>query len=160
MSMETNELKVTDLMVGDLVSCQINSIEVKYVRIASLNKTTMNGIPTDFIEFNKVMVDMLNGNYYQVDIASIHPIPLTPEILEKNGFETKKIMPFEQEFEYRVGVDCRVELDNRSEYIRSNNTLAMYIRGDRGLTLYAELTFVHELQHLLKLCNIDFEFTV
>jgi hypothetical protein len=89
--MKANELKVTDLMVGDWVSCQINSIEFKYVRIASLNKTTMNGIPTDFIEFNKVTVDMLHGNYYQVDIASVHPVPLTPEILEKNGFYRREI---------------------------------------------------------------------
>ena len=60
--MKANELKVTDLMVGDWVSCQINSIEVKYVRIASLNKTTMNGIPTRRINRRQVgLLDSAQG---------------------------------------------------------------------------------------------------
>ena len=152
MSMETNELKVTDLMVGDLVSCQINSIEVKYVRIASLNKTTMNGIPTDFIEFNKVMVDMLNGNYYQVDIASIHPIPLTPEILEKNGFERENLIT---SYNHYTGIDNRVSLNDDFYYVNSRNMWHVHIDSEDYCTIAnCELTYLHELQHLLRLCKI------
>ena len=145
--MNANELKVTDLMVGDWVSCQINSIELKYVRIASLNKTTMNGIPTDFIEFNKVTVDMLHGNYYQVDIASVHPIPLTPEILEKNGF-------------YRREIPTRDEIGHY--YHRTTAPCSIFVRmsfGD-GRDFGNEIQYVHELQHLLKLCGIDKEIVV
>jgi hypothetical protein len=145
--MKANELKVTDLMVGDWVSCQINSIEFKYVRIASLNKTTMNGIPTDFIEFNKVMVDMLHGNYYQVDIASVHPVPLTPEILEKNGF-------------YRSEIPTRDEIGHYYHRKTAPSSIFVSMSFDDGRDFGNEIKYVHELQHVLKLCGIDKEIVV
>lgn len=146
MSMNTNKLKVTDLMVGDWV-----------MSFGAPHKII--GVRTDMFEPH-IKTDM-SDTWYEEGIENLlEPIPLTPEILEKNGFETKKIMPFEQEFEHRVGVDGRVELDNRSEYIHSNNTWAMYIRGDRGFTSYIELSFLHEIQHALKLCKINKEIVV
>ena len=154
--MNTNELKVTYLMVGDWVSCQINGIEVKYVRIASLNKTTMNGIPSDFIEFNKVTIDMMHGNYYQVDIASVHPIPLTPEILEKNGFEREGVIVSLYE-----GIDHRVTIHDDKEYMNSNNEWHVHIDSEDYCTIAnCELTYVHQLQQLLRLCKIDKEIVV
>ena len=145
--MKANELKVTDLMVGDWVSCQINSIEVKYVRIASLNKTTMNGIPTDFIEFNKVMVDMLHGNYYQVDIASVHPIPLTPEILKKNGLAND---PYGCHFEEDEYMELEISAEEEGIYWTINY-------NEYGIL---KLKYVHELQHALRLCGINKEIVV
>jgi hypothetical protein len=156
--MNTNKLKVTDLMVGDWVSCQINSIEFKYVRIASLNKTTMNGIPTDFIEFNKVSVDMLHGNYYQVDIASVHPVPLTPEILEKNGFEKEGVIEL---YNLYAGIDHRVTIHDNKEYMNSNNEWYVHVDSEDYSTIAGcELTYLHELQHILRLCKISKEIVV
>ena len=151
--MNTNELKVTYLMVGDWVSCQINGIEVKYVRIASLNKTTMNGIPSDFIEFNKVTIDMMHGNYYQVDIASVHPIPLTPEILEKNGFAREENIKL---YNHYTGIDNRVSLNDNFFYMNSRNMWNVHVDSEDYCTIATcELTYVHELQHILRLCKID-----
>lgn len=145
-------------MVGDWVACQINSIEFKYVRIASINKTTMNGIPSDFIEFNKVMVDMLNGNYYQLDVASIYPIPLTPEMLEKNGFKRENLIT---SYNHYIGIDNRVSLNDDFYYINSRNTWHVHVDSEDYCTIAnCELTYVHELQHILRLCKIDKEIVV
>ncbi len=146
--MKANELKATDLMVGDYVICYHPSRPQSFERVSVGLLHTL-----DQQEHGHIKED---SPLFRI----VQPIPLTPEILEKNGFETKKIMPFEQEFEHRVGVDGRVELDNRSEYIRSNNTWSMYIRGDRGFTSYIELSFLHELQHQLKHCKINKMITI
>lgn len=139
--MKTNELKDTDLMIGDwvcVVSAEPNTYRRPFYQIITAEKMMMIR--------NRRMV--------------VKPIRLTPVILENNGFKVKKIMPFEQKFEHRVGIDGRVELDNRSEYIHSNNTWAMYIKGDRGITSYVELSFLHELQHQLKHCKINKMITI
>lgn len=145
--MKANELKVTDLMVGDWVSCQINGIEVKYVRIASLNKTTMNGIPSDFIEFDKVMIDMLHGSYYQVDVASIHPIPLTSEILKKNGLANDPYGCHFKEDEYMM---LEISVEEEGIYWTINY-------NEYGVL---KLKYVHQLQHALRLCGINKEIVV
>lgn len=140
--MKAKELKVTDLMVGDLVLH-----DGKVIRVDAVHKRKIG-----YHKTKDKLTWLFSGQF--------EPILLTPEILEKNGFETEKIMPFEQEFEHRVGLDGRVILDNRTRWIHSSNTWSMYIRGDLGFTLYAELTFVHELQQFLRLCKIDKEIVV
>jgi hypothetical protein len=107
----------------------------------------MNGIPTDFIEFNKVMVDMLHGNYYQVDIASIHPIPLTPEILEKIGF-------------YRSEIPTRDEIGNYYHRKIAPSSIFVSMSFEDGRDFGNEIKYLHELQHALKLCGIDKEIVV
>lgn len=71
--------------------------------------------------------------------SEIEPIPLTPEILEKNGFVYND-MPFAQSWE-QFG-------------------LALYLGGDGyrincGQNVAMIIDSVHELQHALRLCGID-----
>ena len=155
--MKENELKVTDLMVGDWVSCQINSIEIKYVQVAAVNKTSMNGIPSDFLEFNKVTLDMLDGHYIQVDINSIKPVPITKELLEKNGFDVLN----EIYFYILRGIDNRVEMRNDKEYMNTNSEWYVHVDSEDYRTIAScELTYLHELQALLNLCKIEHEWQV
>ena len=90
-------------------------------------------------------------------IDNIEPIPLTPEILEKNGFEKEGFRHYD---EY-IGIDDRVVLNNDKAYINSVNEWLVYIDSEDYSTIAScELTYVHELQHLLKLCKINFEFNI
>jgi hypothetical protein len=126
--MKANELKVTDLMVGDWVMLQ--------------------GKP--------YMIDMLNG--YQESSMGVEPIPLTPEILEKNGFVLDEVI---KEYCIYNGIDNRVSLHNDKEYMNSRNEWHVHIDSEDYCTIAScELTYVHELQHLLKLCKIYKEIVV
>lgn len=74
----------------------------------------------------------------------IEPIPLTPEILEKNGFE---------EFDgWRI-------LDMDDVEIRWIGTI-LEISGSHGNMELPNVQCVHELQHTLRLCGIDKEIVV
>jgi hypothetical protein len=87
------------------------------------------------------------------------PIPLTPKILEKNGFKLNEEV---KDYYYiYYGIDDRVSLCNDKEYMNSDNEWHVHIDSeDYCMIASCELTYVHELQHLLKLCKINFEFVV
>ena len=106
-----------ELMIGDWVLDGDN--------IAQVTSITCDGIiETTFNETSNIEV--------------IHPIPLTPEILEKNGWRC----------EYYGG---------RQEWWLDKTKFPI-VRYSTSDTLHHNgivLKYVHELQHVLRLCNID-----
>lgn len=68
----------------------------------------------------------------------IAPVPLTPEILEKNGWGK----------DYCIGNEDRyVKYDFLYiSYYRNDNTTKLFVKG---LTLLSNIKYVHQLQHLL-----------
>ena len=90
------------------------------------------------------------------DITSLSPIPLTPEILEKNGMhlynrKTNNLMEecnhsdcFEEDEDYKV----ELSLDY-------NGKIRWTINGDEYTIM--PLDYVHQLQHALRLCGIEKE---
>jgi hypothetical protein len=91
---------------------------------------------------------------------SIEPIPLTPEILEKNGFEhikQKVIIPSksqeEVEVEYMYCKELPCSFDIIHGYLMFNSNIDL-------CSIRMVVNYVHELQHLLKLCGIDKEIVV
>lgn len=80
------------------------------------------------------------------NIELIQPIPLTVEILEKNGFvkdEKKDNMYY---WNWGVIDDC-ISYDKETSKVR-----IFYVSG---LTFVKILQYVHELQHALRLCGIE-----
>lgn len=76
-------------------------------------------------------------------IANFEPIPLTPEILEKNGFE--KLLDDD-------GIHYRFVL------IEGHTKFALkYARSVFQWLNPIDFKYVHELQHALKLCGIEKE---
>lgn len=74
-----------------------------------------------------------NGNIYKYEAESLKEIPLTPEILEKNGWKKD-----DATWIFKKGnISIFILLDDE--------TYAVYLLGVRVL----EFHFVHELQHLL-----------
>ena len=82
----------------------------------------------------------------ELEVQEWMPIPLTPEILEKNGFVYADL-PFENFYE---GYGLRIYGGNFADG-HSN----WYIIC--GINVSMNVTHVHELQHALKLCKIDKE---
>lgn len=123
-------MKVSELMLGDWV----------------LDTRTNNPL-----RVNPFMAEM--------EVPEWEPIPLTPEILEKNGFELDKAV--EDYYCIYDGIDNRVSLCNGKEYMNSDNEWNVHIDSEDYCTIAnCELTYVHELQHILRLCKIDKEIVV
>ena len=80
-------------------------------------------------------------------ISNFHPIPITKEILEKNGFETHQsgVRMFFEHDDYRL---CY--------YLNSINRFTSFNNID-GSLVQRVIVNVHELQHALKICGIDKE---
>lgn len=140
--MKAKELKVTDLMVGDWV-----------MSFGTPHKVV--GIRTDMFEPH-IRTDM-SDTWYEEGIENLfEPITLTPEILEKNGFEREGVIVSLYE-----GIDHRVTIHDDKEYMNSNNEWHVHIDSEDYCTIAnCELTYVHELQHILRLCKIDNEIVV
>ena len=91
-------------------------------------------------------------------ISNFHPIPITKEILEKNGFVLNEVV---KEYYIFRGIDNRVYICNDREYINSRNEWHVHIDSEDYCTIAScELTYVHELQNILRLCKIDKEIVV
>ena len=141
MSMKTNELTSRDLMVGDWLM-HANGTPMQVTKITTNHFTCAKNGGANCWEYNN----------------KFEPIPLTPEILEKNGFEMDEVI---KEYIIYSGIDNRVSLHNDQECINSVNEWHVHIDNEDYCTIAnCELTFVHELQHLLKLCDIDKEIVV
>jgi hypothetical protein len=90
--------------------------------------------------------------------GQFEPILLTPEILEKNGFVLDEVI---KEYCIYNGIDNRVSLHNDKEYMNSRNEWHVHIDDEDYCSIAnCELTYVHELQHILRLCKIDKEIVV
>lgn len=80
------------------------------------------------------------------DIANFQPIPLTPEILEKN---------FQKDPDYINTYwrpDCR-----KFCFVKESDDWYFAFRYKGGHICIAECNYVHELQHILKSCGIEKE---
>ena len=84
-------------------------------------------------------------------IDQVKPIPLTAEILEKNGFKCEEIIQ-----PHWISEDGRILLRNDELLINSNNEWSVHIDNEDMQSIgYFEITYVNEFQHALKLCKID-----
>jgi hypothetical protein len=115
-------LKITDLSVGDWVS-----IDGEPRKINSING--ISGI----VSFNGL------GNYYGTGV--IEPIPITPELLEKNGFNKNG-----EYNEWNIGTW-------RTPYLLgvSLERPAITIKWNGSSVFIDQAKYVHELQHALRL---------
>lgn len=119
-------MKANELMIGDWVISR--KWEENPICITQLGKLIFG----NFSSGNNV------GPFL---IEELEPIPITPEILEKNGFKT---MEFYSELLYndwQIMCDC--------------STVAA--RNKRGWSIDVPCCYVHELQHALRLCGVDKE---
>lgn len=112
-------MKANELMVGDWIYRPCCSDQVKEIR--------RNGI---------IGLDSARG---LVLFSELEPIPITPEILEKNGFSE----------DYRY--------EDLSYAQSCGDVIGIHICGEKGLMDEMYFKYVHQLQHALRLCEIEKE---
>ena len=119
-------MKKEDLMVGDYVAYKNN--------YPDSHLQGMIGIVSEIAE--KINIYATDGNYYSVDSADdLQPIPLTKEIIEKNlSWEVKQGY-----IQYSPYKESKFSFNG---YMCMNSTV-----------IEAPFEFVHELQHMLRICD-------
>lgn len=138
------DMKIKNLMIGDWVMA--------------------NNVPCKIWPINEHGVFSEKGtSYYSME--EIKAIPITTEILEKNGFspETFLTTEWEKEVYFKEFSSCVVEPDDSGKYIFGTTIYWNKTDGDGSPidwgTIYNSmiynLQYVHELQHALRLCGLD-----
>ena len=130
-------MKANELMIGDWVRC------------------------TDPTPFQLKIIDEIDHvacgeDCLMVDIADLQPIPLTAEILEKNGFKVRSRYIWEQRYNYccvKVNIAPKIEIEGE---IFDESPILLQVDG-AIFSLDVIVDFVHELQHALRLCGIEKE---
>ena len=134
-------MEAKDLMIGDWVR----------IKITQHNTTVTN------IDPNSVYTEVA----FPIRYDEIEPVPLTSEILEKNGFVANKhVYPYPY-YEYTneedtLKVGFAFPQGNRTSYKEP----WVYIDSERVFIEHLPCTFVHQLQHALRLCGIEKEITL
>lgn len=136
-------MEAKDLMIGDWVQC-----EGDYRTIGSLEIDETG----EYWFWSK--------EHQALCLLSEHePIPLTPEILEKNGFEKKwhdrsKLTIFDPRNDDVTSVSY--DYRNATVTIDALSFMLVNKHNMRGQKLDSvQCRFVHELQHALRICGIE-----
>lgn len=139
-------MKLEELMIGDWV---FNTYHEKNVQITPYDFFTHGHYP-DGTQYITVSHSVVSGQDFE-------PIPITPEILKKNGFELIELKPegwLWHEFlvhDYRNYIFIQFEKD--CEEVR-------YCEIRYRNKIYSNLKiiqYVHELQHIIKVYKINKE---
>jgi len=123
-------MKANELMVGDWV----------YIKDYPMIKSPQRIRPEHFVR----------------SLVDFEPIPLTSDILEKNGFVSNKhVYPYPY-YEYineedEVKIGFAYPQGNRTSYKEP----WVYIDSEHVFIEHLPCIFVHQLQHALRLCGID-----
>lgn len=140
--METNRL-----MLGDWVG-YIGAYEDDSGEIVKLWEKPIP-IKITFITPDAVQYEDEEGCYECMDYE-LHPIPLTAEILERNGF--RKLLTY--------GTEKWVYDNFRLNVYDSGETWRFCADTHRNEDSVIYIRFVHELQHALQLCGIEKEIEI
>ena len=134
-------MKATELMIGDWVEVT-NSDYLKFVQV-------------DGILGNSIFTKEAEYESEEIDINDLRTIPLTSEILEKNGFKRLQDTYLFNVTTNQFGVNLWLEIGPDS-WIENNKIRVDSLKGDFNYPMLTIMSckYVHEFQHLLKLFRI------
>lgn len=123
-------MKANELMIGDWVKFDEDICIVDEVRVDGT------------VVLTSINTDLTSVDGSQVEDEEIEPIPLTREILVKNEFQQI----------------------STNKYVSGKVTIAIFveeflitIKSENARVMMITIKYVHELQHALRLCNIEKE---
>ncbi len=129
-------MKANELMIGDWVQNPLGwKAQVQSIRYVNTIKDEWEWLVKIGIN-NETFQDYLSLN-------EIEPIPLTPEILEKNGFSNNY---GEDDLSYAIDA--------------VGDVIGVHIVAGSWILDEVYTDYVHQLQHALRLCGSDKEITL
>ena len=139
--MGANELSCKDLMTGDYVRHK-KTKDIIWIFEIDNDRKVINNEPDGYCSERNISIN------------DVEPIPLTPEILEKNGFErapqVSDIEPFDTDEEGNKHYSYNKTFWG---WFQPGNIFCIPANGMGWLYL----KYVHQLQHALRLCGIEKE---
>lgn len=126
-------MKTTDLQIGDYVRLK-RTKEIVWVFEIDGDRNVINNEPDGYCSEKNIGVD------------DVEPIPLTPEMLERNGFELRDSFFYHRIDEKPHHYDFK--LKNGGVFTSEGYTLECGI-------YHLTIRYVHELQHALRLCGLN-----
>lgn len=130
-------MKASDLMIRDWICADGTNVKISSVDIHCVGYA---------IERNGTIHLRASGS------DNLTPIPLTAEILKKNGFKEKEK---EDSFIYHKGKEKTFQYIYIS--LENNEALLEIITGNFTVILEPCQLYVHELQHALRVCGLNKE---
>lgn len=149
MSMKANELTSKDLMIEDWLQDSFGNIGQVYR-----------------LDPGRVHLRLLQERPQDEEyiVHDIEPIPLTPEILEKNGFTLENKVKHPARYIYNISYSNSVIVDFDC-YNNGRGAMKCILAGvglvsNSFIRIYGKDIYVHQLQHALKACGISKEIVV
>lgn len=151
--MTTQHLTASDLMIGDWVLYRPGWIDDDTETPVYESE---NGFPVrliciynDLAQYDDILPD---GTINTIEVADfeLFPIPITPEILEKNGWHRFQVY-------YHLGIDEQQYMEYYPLLGRLQRIYKHKDNKEEVVFTCGALSYVHLLQHALKLCQIDKE---
>lgn len=142
-------MKTEELMIGDFVNFHLEIFSTDYEGIETVHDEVLEiGKVSALNSIGNVWVIDSEGEEHQVTKYEIEPIPLTKEVLEKNGFIGK------------VYLWIDVGDEKTLIYYPFEHRLTLQYRNKCEILFRCQCFSVHEFQHALKLCGIEKEIMV
>lgn len=142
--MEERKLKPTDLRLGNLV----------YMGETAKYPMQVIGLYQDCVILD---FEGNEGDYFEVKAEDVRPIPITAEILEKNGFRHIEIQSSDLDSD---GVED-IWINNSYDQEVALQKFYMYdslVFGYGGCLFNGvDIKYIHELQNAMYLCGIEME---
>lgn len=141
-------MKASELMIGDWVLCEKEPYQIRQLGIY--------GVDRDGEDYPAVCVGKPKGVGLIVERNEIEPIPLTPEILKKNGFERDPFWHHCDKDYNNYSISVQLGYANRIEYIKiAEKGKDDVIPSERTKLYLTHIKYIHQLQHALRLCGIE-----
>lgn len=136
-------MKANELMIGDWVEFIQSDGQGFYAQVEALNDDGT------FAESGFFADNM------------VKPIPLTEELLEKNGFAEDYDSEYDMSYTFEIphpqgGMSAEVTLKHNED----DAEWVAYLFGPKGEVNELTINYVHELQHALRLLGIEQEITI
>jgi len=128
-------MEAKDLMIGNWCAYGVNCKG----RVTALTEHLI----TLSVDGNEI-----NGLYMLMP-DMVRPIPLTEEILVKNGWDFR---------DRQYAIECEEDVQGIVELSRDKDGYYWSINWDEYQII--RIHYVHELQHILRLCGIDKEISI
>ena len=132
-----------ELMIGDWVIFGDEPLKVQHIYNNGYDDVVAEIVEEGTNEY---------GVYEEIkDVPSVYcsPIPITPEILEKNGIKKRRD-------EYAVfGWEGMKQWYVTLEDFKPQYDFWFITSSDRDLNISGKIRYVHQLQHALRLCGLN-----
>ena len=140
-------MKETELMIGDIIMAHYDDGETQcYFPSMVIAIFVDRLLCNDGVQIKSISSEY--SDFCDEDCINIEPIPITAEILEKNGFKVPIFACIFNPELLQFALPTNEFIP--SKFITLNISDNVFIMND-----FIQIRYVHELQHALRLCGLD-----